>query len=137
MPRRPRGNHSRAFKAKVALETIKGEEPPKGTFITIHAAMRWYSSISLPSLATRPHHRGLRLALIPAVPEIILYCVFRPIRRSPSHNSAGSQLSKLKGAFIPIHATDRDKRIPQVTDRSLERAIFDFRFSYPSPGWQL
>jgi transposase-like protein len=27
MPRRPRRNHSPAFKAKVALETIKGEEP--------------------------------------------------------------------------------------------------------------
>ncbi len=27
MPRRPRRNHSPAFKAKVALEAIKGEEP--------------------------------------------------------------------------------------------------------------
>ena len=27
MPRRPRRNHSRAFKAKVALEAIKGEQP--------------------------------------------------------------------------------------------------------------
>jgi transposase len=27
MPRRPRRNHSEAFKAKVALEAIKGEEP--------------------------------------------------------------------------------------------------------------
>lgn len=27
MPKRPRRNHSPAFKAKVALETIKGEEP--------------------------------------------------------------------------------------------------------------
>jgi transposase len=27
MPRRPRRNHSPAFKAKVALEALKGEEP--------------------------------------------------------------------------------------------------------------
>ena len=27
MPRRPRRNHSPAFKAKVALEAIKGEQP--------------------------------------------------------------------------------------------------------------
>ena len=27
MPRRPRRNHSPAFKAKVALEAVKGEEP--------------------------------------------------------------------------------------------------------------
>ncbi len=27
MPRRPRRNHSPAFKAKVALEAIRGEEP--------------------------------------------------------------------------------------------------------------
>jgi|GEM_PF-2279226 len=27
MPRRPRRNHSPTFKAKVALEAIKGEEP--------------------------------------------------------------------------------------------------------------
>ncbi|NLT35005.1 MAG: transposase [Gaiellales bacterium] len=27
MPRRPRRNHAPAFKAKVALEAIKGEEP--------------------------------------------------------------------------------------------------------------
>ena len=27
MPRRPRRNHAPAFKAKVALEAVKGEEP--------------------------------------------------------------------------------------------------------------
>lgn len=27
MPRRPRRNHSPAFKAKVALEAVKGEQP--------------------------------------------------------------------------------------------------------------
>ena len=48
---------------------VRGDWGPKGTFIPIHVAIRWHESISPPSLATRPHHRGRRLALIPALTE--------------------------------------------------------------------
>src|SRR5665647_569672 len=50
MSRRPRRNHSPAFKARVALEAVKGEE----TLITIAAR---FDTAGAPVPVAVPHHR--------------------------------------------------------------------------------
>ena len=44
MPRRPRRNHSPVFKAKVALEAIKGEEPLITIASTAQTRRSWAAS---------------------------------------------------------------------------------------------
>ena len=70
--RRPRRNHSAAFKAKVALEAIRGEQPLAdeefasvqdgavlngiGTLIVVALWMRWFPSILHRQTLHPPKH---------------------------------------------------------------------------------